>query len=66
VTKKLLRKLSMETEEGITIHLGWQNLRALVTVGHHAVLRAVETLMGEFNQDVSRIDRKSKGALEVW
>jgi len=43
-----------------------QDLRAYVTVGHHAVLRAVETLMGELNQDVSRIDRKSKGVLEVW
>ncbi len=43
-----------------------QDLRAYVTVGHHAVLRAVDTLMEELNQDISRIDRKSKGFLEVW
>lgn len=43
-----------------------QDLRAYVTVGHHAVIRGVETLMAELNQDISGIDRKSKGFLEVW
>ena len=43
-----------------------QDLRAYVTVTHHCLLKAVATVMGELGQDVSKIDRKSKGSLEVW
>jgi len=43
-----------------------QDLRAYVTVVHHCLLDAVEALMDELGQDASKIDRKSKGFLEVW
>jgi len=43
-----------------------QDLQAYVTVVHHCLLRAVESLMNELNQDFSKINRKSKGFLEVW
>lgn len=43
-----------------------QDLRAYATVVHHCVLDAVESLMEELGQDTSKIDRKSKGFLEVW
>lgn len=43
-----------------------QDLRAYVTVTHHCLLKAVGVVMEELGQDVSKIDRKSKGVLEVW
>jgi len=43
-----------------------QDLRAYVTVVHHSVLDAVGSLMEELGQDPSKIDRRSKGFLEVW
>jgi hypothetical protein len=43
-----------------------QDLRAYVTVAHHAVLDAVNGLMQELGQDPTKIERKSKGFLEVW
>ncbi|MCD6473249.1 hypothetical protein J7K55_09160 [Candidatus Aerophobetes bacterium] len=43
-----------------------QDLRAYVTVTHHCLLKAVENLMKELGQDSSKIERKSKGFLEVW
>lgn len=43
-----------------------QDLRAYVTVTHHCLLKAVESLMKDLGQDFSKIERKSKGFLEVW
>jgi hypothetical protein len=43
-----------------------QDLVAYVTVVHHCILDAVEALMQKLGQDPRRIDRKSKGFLEVW
>lgn len=43
-----------------------QDLRAYVTVSHHAIIDAVESLMQELGQDLAKIDRKSKGFLEIW
>ena len=43
-----------------------QDLRAYVTITHHCLLQAVEAVMEELGQDTSKIDRKSKGVLEVW
>ena len=43
-----------------------QDVRAYLTVTHHCLFEAVESLMKELGQDFSRIERKSKGFLEVW
>ena len=43
-----------------------QDLRAYVTITHRCVRQATDVIMGELGQDVSKIDRKSKGSLEVW
>lgn len=53
----------LSAPKNILVH---QDLRAWVTVVHHAVLDAVEALMGQLGQDPSRIRRESKGFLEVW
>jgi len=42
-----------------------QDLRAYSTVVHHSVLKSVEKLMLELNQDTSKIDRKSRGFLGI-
>ncbi len=42
-----------------------QDLRAYVTIAHHAVLDAVEDVMKRQNLDVSRLDRKSRGRLGI-
>ena len=42
-----------------------QDLCAYVTVTHHCLLKAVENLMKDLGQDLSKIERKSKGFLEV-
>ncbi len=43
-----------------------QDLRAYATVVHQCVRDAVEALMDELGQDSSKINRQSKGFLEVW
>jgi hypothetical protein len=40
-----------------------QDLSAYVTVGHHAVLRAVEELMERKKLDLARLERKSRGGI---
>ena len=42
-----------------------QDLTAYVTVGHHAVLKAVEDLMRKRNLDLARLERKSRGMFGV-
>ncbi|MDD2666634.1 MAG: hypothetical protein PHD13_04090 [Methanocellales archaeon] len=42
-----------------------QDLNAYVTNCHHSLLKAVEKQMRDLNQDVSKIDRKSKGFLGI-
>lgn len=42
-----------------------QDLTAYVTVGHHSVLQAVEELMQKQKLDLTRLDRKSRGAFGV-
>jgi hypothetical protein len=41
------------------------DLRAYMTNVHHCLIKAVEKLMIAFNQDPSKIDRKSKGFLGI-
>ena len=43
-----------------------QDLRAWVTVAHHCVVGAVEEVMKKLKQDPSKIQRESKGYLNVW
>jgi hypothetical protein len=43
-----------------------QDLRAWLTVIHHAVLNAVGSLMDRLGQDRNLLPRKSQGMLEVW
>ncbi len=54
---------ALSTPKNILLH---QDLRAWVTVVHRAVVGAVEELMKTLGQDTSRINRKSKGFLEIW
>jgi hypothetical protein len=42
-----------------------QDLTAYVTIGHRAVLHAVDDLMGEQHLDASRLERKSRGVFGV-
>jgi hypothetical protein len=42
-----------------------QDLRVYATNIHHCLLQAVTNLMVNFNQDTSKIDRKSKGFLGI-
>ena len=42
------------------------DLRDFVTNAHRCLLKAVDSLVEELGQDVGKIDRKSKGVLEVW
>jgi hypothetical protein len=42
-----------------------QDLRAYVTNAHHCLLKAVDKLMLDLNQDPSKIDRKSRGFLGI-
>jgi len=42
-----------------------QDLRAYSTICHHSVLSAVEKLMLSLNQDLSKIERKSRGFLGI-
>lgn len=43
-----------------------QDLRAYVTVVHHCLLDAVDILLDDLGQDKSKVNRQSKGFLEVW
>lgn len=42
-----------------------QDLRAYVTNAHHSLLKAVEKLMLNLDQDPSKVDRRSRGFLSV-
>ncbi len=42
-----------------------QDLAAYVTVGHHAMLKAVEDLMRERKLDLARLERNSRGMFAV-
>jgi hypothetical protein len=42
-----------------------QDLQDYVTTVHHATLQTVEKLMTGLGQDIDKIDRKSKGFLEI-
>lgn len=42
-----------------------QDLRAYATVVHHSVIKSVEKLMQELNQDPSKMERKSRGFLGI-
>ena len=42
-----------------------QDLTAYVTIGHHAVIKAVEELMRQRNLDLARLERKSRGMFGV-
>ena len=42
-----------------------QDLSAYSTVVHHCFLKAIEKMMVEAGQDISKIDRKSKGFLGI-
>ena len=46
--------------------LVYQDLRAWVTVVHHAVLDSVEALMTELGKDPKLMNRGSRGILEIW
>lgn len=43
-----------------------QDLKAWVTVVHHAVVDAVADLLTERKEDVRKIRRESRGILEIW
>lgn len=43
-----------------------EELRAYVTMTHHAVLHAVRVLMEQNGQDFGKVNTTSKGFLEVW
>jgi hypothetical protein len=43
-----------------------QDLRAWLTVVHHAVIDAVDGLFDDLKRDRSKIRRKSRGILEIW
>jgi hypothetical protein len=42
-----------------------QDLRVYTTNAHHCLLKAVEKLMADLHQDISKIDRKSRGFLGI-
>lgn len=42
-----------------------EELTAYVTTGHHAVMDSVESLMGEFNQDFTKVETRSRGFLNI-
>lgn len=43
-----------------------QDLRAWATVVHHAVIESVDELLDKLGQDKSKLNRGSKGFLEIW
>lgn len=54
---------ALSAPRNILVH---QDLKAWVTVVHHAVLDAVEELMVELKQDPKLLNRGSKGLLDIW
>ncbi len=54
---------ALSAPKNILIH---QDLRAWTTVVHHAVVSSVEELMTKLGQDTTRLNRGSKGFLEIW
>lgn len=54
---------ALSAPKNILIH---QDLRAWTTVVHHAVVGSVEELMTKLGQDTTRLNRGSKGFLEIW
>lgn len=43
-----------------------QDLKAWLTVVHHAVIDAVDDLFSDLKRDRSKIRRESRGILEIW
>lgn len=54
---------ALSAPKNILVH---QDLRAWVTVVHHAVVDSVEAAMLKLGQDTKLLQRSSKGFLEVW
>lgn len=54
---------ALSTPKNILVH---QDLRAWVTVVHHAVISSTEVLMVKMGQDTKLLQRGSKGFLEIW
>lgn len=61
----LLRRLRPSVLLGGLDLFDQQDLRAYATNAHHCLLKAVEKLMVELQQDPSKIDRKSRGFLGI-
>jgi hypothetical protein len=53
----------LSTPKNILVH---QDLRAWVTVVHHAVLDSVDEILTKLGQDPKLMQRGSKGMLEIW
>lgn len=54
---------ALSAPKNILLH---QDLRAWVTVVHHAVVDSTEELMTKLGQDTKFLNRGSKGFLEIW
>lgn len=54
---------ALSAPKNILIH---QDLRAWATVVHHSVVSSVEEVMKTLGQDTNRLNRGSKGFLEIW
>jgi hypothetical protein len=54
---------ALSAPRNILVH---QDLRAWATVVHHAVIGSTGELMQRLGQDAKRLDRGSKGILEIW
>jgi hypothetical protein len=54
---------ALSAPKNILIH---QDLVAWTTVVHHAVLDSVGKLLDKLGQDKSKLNRRSKGFLEIW
>ncbi|HWR82087.1 MAG TPA: hypothetical protein VN285_02160 [Candidatus Deferrimicrobium sp.] len=54
---------ALSAPKNILIH---QDLRAWTTVVHHAVVGSAEELMTKLGRDTTRLNRGSKGFLEIW
>jgi hypothetical protein len=53
----------LSAPKNILVH---QDLRAWVTVVHHAVLDSVDDILNKLGQDPKLMQRGSKGMLEIW
>lgn len=61
-----IRSFIKEGKGGLDLDLfDEQDLRAYVTNAHHCLLKAVDELMLKLHQDPSKIERKSRGFLEI-